>query len=280
MKTPTVSIETVTPEKAAEYLKNNHRNQRNLTSSHMIHLSQQMQAGQWKMNGESIIFDWNGDIADGQHRLHSIVKSGITCDFVIVRGIDPDCFPTIDRGKPRSNGNIFAMHGIANFNIAASATYGVWNYRRALSIKPAKDGKNKNLFGSLNSYIRPSSTDLLHEYETHVDKYKTAIKIAMDCRQIAAPSCVSTVAALAMIDGKKGVDWVELFWSSFKSGANLHETSPILKLRGRLTGNENDKKKFSQNHTILLMAKAWNLYAKEQECKVLRHDADNAFPIE
>jgi hypothetical protein len=278
MKT-TVEIETVTPEKAAEYLKDNHANQRNLTNSHMWHLAQQMKNGQWKMNGESIIFDWDGNIADGQHRLHSVIKSGVACDFVIVRGIDPSCFPTIDRGKPRSNGNIFAINGIANFNIAASSTMGVLNYRRALAVKVVKNGEVVKSRGSLNTYIRPSSTDLLAEYEKHTLKYESAIKIAIDCRTKAAPSCVGTVAALALIDGKMGEDYVVQFWKSFKSGANLPEKSPILKLTERLSKNADTKTKLSQNHTILLMAKAWNFYAQEKPCGVLRLDGEDAFPI-
>jgi len=260
-------------------LTGNHANQRNLTDSHMLHLAQQMKNGQWKMNGESIIFDWDGNIADGQHRLHSVIRSGVDCDFVVVRGIDPSCFPTIDRGKPRSNGNIFAINGIANFNVAASATMGVLNYRRALAVRVFKDNKAIKEFGSLNTSIRPSSTDLLTEYEKHTSQYECAIKIALDCRQKAAPSCVATVAGLALIDGKMGEDYVTQFWKAFKSGANLQEKSPILKLIDRLSKDADSKTKLSQNHRILLMAKAWNFYAAEKPCGVLRLESDDAFPI-
>lgn len=276
---PTVAIETITPKQAAEYLKDNHANQRNLTNSHLWHLAQQMKNGQWKMNGESVIFDWNGNIADGQHRLHSVIKSGVACEFVVVRGIDPDCFPTIDRGKPRSNGNIFAINGIANFNIAASATMGVLNYRRALAVKIIKDSKVIKDSGSLNSYIRPSTTDLLEEYDKHTSSYQVAINIALDCRIKAPASCVATVASLALIDGKMGEEWVRQFWKSFKSGANLPEKSPILKLLERLAKNTESRQKLSQVHTTLLMVRAWNLYAEEKECKVLRVDNDNAIPV-
>jgi hypothetical protein len=280
MKKATVSIERITPAKAAEYLKDNHANQRNVTNSHLWHLAQQMKNGQWKMNGESIIFDWDGNIADGQHRLLSVIKSGVDSDFVVVRGIDPACFPTIDRGKPRSNGNIFAINGIANYNIAASATMGVLNYRRALAVKIVKDAKVVKESGSLNSYIRPSTTDMLAEYEKHKSKYQIAISIALECRVKAPPSCVSTVAALSLIDGKMGEDYVCQFWKSFKSGANLTETSPVLKLIDRLAKNADSKTtKLSHVHITLLMAKAWNIYAEEKPCKVLRVDSDDAIPI-
>jgi len=237
-----------------------------------------MKAGQWRLNGESIIVDWDHNIADGQHRLGAIVKTGVTADFVVVRGINPDCFPTIDRGKPRSNGNVFAMHGVANFNTVASAVTGVLNYRRALSITVKKEGGGI-AFGSLNSYIRPSTTDLLAEYDSHSEKYEHAVKLSLMCRDKIAPSSSATVAALALIDGKMGHEWVDDFWMAFKSGANLSEKSPILKLKERMEKNNKSDAKISQHQITMLCVKAWNLYAGEKECGVLRVDSDGATPI-
>jgi hypothetical protein len=282
MKQPqkqTVAIETITPKMAAEWLQKSHSNQRNLTNSHMWHLAQQMESGQWKMNGESIIIDWDGNIADGQHRLHSVIKSGAACDFVVVRGIDPSCFPTIDRGKPRSNGNVFAINGIANYNTAAAAVGGVLNYRRAMLVPIKKEGEIIGHGGSLNSYIRPSTTDMLEEYEKHPAKYEHAIKIALACRKKAPPSCVATVAALALIDGKMGEEWVDEFWKSFESGANLAPKSPILKLRDRLEKHTSSSLKLSAVQITMLMVKAWNLYATEKECGVLRVESDGVVAV-
>jgi hypothetical protein len=275
----TVAIETVTPEIAAAWLQKSHSNQRNLTNSHMWHLSQQMKAGQWKLNGESMIIDWDGNIADGQHRLHSVIDSGVPCEFVVVRGVDPSCFPTIDRGKPRSNGNIFAINGIANYNTAAAAVGGVLNYRRALLVPIKKAGETIRHGGSLNSYIRPSTTDMLEEYARHTAEYDQAIKIALACRKKAPPSCVATVAALALIDGKMGEEWVSEFWKSFETGANLSPKSPILKLRERLEKHTGSNMKLSAVQITMLMAKAWNLYAEEKDCGVLRLESDGVFPV-
>jgi hypothetical protein len=211
--------------------------------------------------------------------LYAVIDSKIPCEFVVVRGIDPDCFPTIDRGKPRSHGNIFAINGIANYNIAASATIGVLNYRRALSVAIKDGSKIIGYGGSLNSWIKPSTTDMLQEYEKHSEKYQKAIKIAQECRHKAPPSCVSTVASLALIDGKMGDDWVNEFWESFKTGAYLHEKSPILKLRERMDKNAATKTKLTQSSIIVLMVKAWNIYAQEKECGVLRADSDCAIPV-
>jgi hypothetical protein len=263
-------IELITPSQAKEHLANNHANQRNVTKSHVLHLSQQMKAGQWIMTGEAIIFDQSGNLLDGQHRLKAVIMSGVDVPFMVIRGVDPDAFKAMGRGKVRSNGNIFAIHGIQNYNIAASATAGVLNYRRAMTIPIKKDGKIVGMGGSLNSYIRPSTTDLVEEYDKHPDEYQHAVKLAQMCRASVKPSSTSTVAALSLIDGKHTFEEVQAFWDAFKTGANLSEGDPILTLRNRISENTKAKAKLSQNMITVLMIKAWNFYVKEKSCRLLR----------
>lgn len=272
MSTQTIqtSIETITPELAKQYLANNHLNQRNITNSHVIHLSQQMKAGQWMMTGESIVFDSSGNLLDGQHRLTAVIMAGTGVPFMVVRGINTEAFKAMGRGKIRSNGNVFAIHGVSNFNIAASATAGVLNYRRAMQVPIKKDGKIIGYGGSLNSYIRASSTDMIEEYDKHVEEYQHAIRIANLCKNNIGPAAVSTVAALALIDSNHGIDEVATFWDSFRTGANLSEGDPILTLRNRIADNMKSKAKLTSNSIIVLMIKAWNCYVQNKACRVLR----------
>jgi len=259
----TTSIETITPEIAKQYLGTNADNQRNLTKTHMIHLAQQMNAGQWILNGEPIIFSNDGRLIDGQHRLSALVYAKANIQFLVVRGVSPDGFMTIDKGKMRTNSDIMSIEKIPNSAITASVVTGCLNYRRARST-------NQGQGGSLNSYIRPSSTDLLKEYKMHVEEYQFAAFIGGRCRKITAPSNVGIVAALAHIVAKHDKQEIAHFWTLFQTGAGLSENDPILHLRNRLITNGKSSAKLSSNMKIMLMIKAWNLYAKGKSCGVLR----------
>jgi len=147
MNTIQTSIETITPEIAKQYLETNYKHQRNITESHVLHLRQQMKAGQWMMTGVPIIFDQLGQLIDGQQRLTALIAEKMTLQFAIIRGVETDSFMAIDRGKPRSNANIFSIHGASNATTIASMVANVLNYRRA---RIANLGRG----GSLNSYVR------------------------------------------------------------------------------------------------------------------------------
>lgn len=274
----------ITPQMAKKLLERNHAKQRNLSPSVVTHYSQQMTAGQWKMNGEPVIFDANGDIMDGQHRLHAIVKSGVDCEMLVVEGVSHEVFPTINGGKPRTASNIMAIAGVTNYTAISTCVNGTMNYRRALKTPRTirdKDGHvlRTELGGSLSTYIRPSKTDLLEEYLKWPEQYQKAVRITMKCKHLGNHSAFSVIAALAIIDGAKG-EFTECFFDSLAKGLFDNPNSPEYRLRQRLEQNRASKSRFNNNHLILLIAKAWNYYATEQECRILRLGGENAFPIE
>ena len=273
------AIEKITPTIAESYLATNAGNQRNVTNSHMWHLRQQMENGQWMMTGEPIVFDNEGRLIDGQHRLRAMIMAKVTLEFLVVRGVSPNSFVAMNRGKTRSNGNIFAIHQVPNYNAAASAVGGVLNYRRARAVEIKDKGKVIGYGGSLNSYVRASTTDLIQEYDAHPVEYGQAIAIAISCRKLAPQSTVATVAAISLIDAKHGIDEVLCFWDGFRTGANLESDDPILYLKTKMIENANSKRgKMTGVMTIHLMIETWNRYVKGKSCKFIRLSMDSGCP--
>jgi hypothetical protein len=115
-----LSIVRVTPSLAAKWLQSNQRN-RPLSKRHWQFLASVMTAGDYILNGETIIFDSDNMLMDGQHRLHAVVESGVTIDALVVRGIDAQAFNTLDGGRARTTGEVLAMEGEVNSNALAGA---------------------------------------------------------------------------------------------------------------------------------------------------------------
>jgi hypothetical protein len=122
-----VAIESIGPFHASAYLESNTKNRR-LNDAHVRRLTDIMLAGDWWMNGETIIFGADGTLLNGQHRLHAIIKSGATVDCLVVRGIDEHAFRTLDGGRTRTTGEVLSMDGEKNANCVASAVQALLSF--------------------------------------------------------------------------------------------------------------------------------------------------------
>lgn len=96
-----ITKESITPKKAAEWLKRNVAN-RPLSQRTVTNYATAMADRAWKLNGDSIRFNGSGDLIDGQHRLTGCVKAGVPFDSYVIRGLDHDAFDTIDQGRRRT----------------------------------------------------------------------------------------------------------------------------------------------------------------------------------
>lgn len=276
-KTPHTKIEIITPQIAKEYLETNLDRQRNVTKSHRFHLAQQMARGQWVMTGEPIMFDVDGRLVNGQHRLWAIIDSGVSLEFVVIRDIPRESFLSMDRGKVRSNANIFAIHGTKNHTTLASATFGVLNYRRALAVTKVINGKVVR-GGSLNTYTRPSSSELIAEYDANAESYDHAANLASYMKKLCAPSVVATLSALAMIDACHNSWEVKLFWESIKTGAGLMNGDPELVLLNKLRSNDKRSAKLTTNTTLIMAVKCWNAYISNRRISTVRAEDGEPAP--
>jgi hypothetical protein len=256
-------IKTITPSIAKEMIKTNIGHNRTASQSHITHLAQQMRAGQWMLNGAPIIIDESGNVIDGQHRLLAVIKSSCSIQSLIISGVESDSFMTIDTGMKRSPGNIFQISGIKNGTVAASAVSGVINYRRAMNSNGG-DG------GSLNSYIRGSTQDMVAEYNSNPEVYASAIKAGGKLKKICRPALSSTLYALAVLEGNHLIEDAESFWAKMLDGSNLAKNDPILLFRNRLIDNRNSKAKLNYADQLMIGIKAWNAYISKRPISMLK----------
>lgn len=114
------SIEKITPAMAREYLRNN-TNNRNMRKHHVLKIANDIKKNHWIMNGASIVFNGDGTLLDGQHRLAAIVEADIAVEAIVIRGISKSAMPTIDGNVPRSASDVLGLNGLSNTNRLAAA---------------------------------------------------------------------------------------------------------------------------------------------------------------
>jgi len=94
-------VEMIDPTKASAFLRRNFKENRKLSPTNVDRWASAMRNGMWELSSDAITFDVTGNMINGQHRLTSIVKSGTTQPFVVIRNMPVRSAQIIDLGKKR-----------------------------------------------------------------------------------------------------------------------------------------------------------------------------------
>jgi hypothetical protein len=105
-------IMDVTPEIARALLKRNTRNRPTVKAA-IDEYAELMDMGRWRLTIEAIGVDNTGVLANGQHRLAAVIRSGVTSKFTVWLGIEPDEFEVIDQGRKRTSHHLLHIAGIS-----------------------------------------------------------------------------------------------------------------------------------------------------------------------
>jgi hypothetical protein len=100
--TITYKEERITPAIAREILTHN-TNNRTLRPGHAANLAADIKAGRWQVSHQGIALTADGQLLDGQHRLHAVVMAGIPITIMVARNVDPDTFKVMDMNKVRAH---------------------------------------------------------------------------------------------------------------------------------------------------------------------------------
>ena len=149
----------INPEMAAQLLTDNSSNRR-INRNHVISLSKEMKAGQWRYNGQAVVVGIDGTLIDGQHRLTACVESDTSFLTELIRGVESDAFDTIDIGKIRSAGDTLTTVSFKNANNLAALSKLYYLYKE-------KDDKRDYTFNRPkvnNRQILETATELNEDF--------------------------------------------------------------------------------------------------------------------
>lgn len=150
-----IHIEKISPAKAREYLSQN-KNNRNIRQQHVKNLARDIVSGNWHQNGDSIRFNCDGELLDGQHRLSAIVMADRAVDCIVVRGLDKESRRTMDAGAKRTAGDQFGMAGIGNAHVVTASCRYAMSARDSSTMRP-QSYTNSELFDFYDAHPGISS---------------------------------------------------------------------------------------------------------------------------
>lgn len=258
------TVETVTPELAISMLDNNKVN-RPLNEQHVKRIARQIIEGKWHYNGDSIKLSRLNDVLDGQHRLWAVIEAKQSIETVIVRGLEPEAFATIDTlRKPRSGADVLALHDVTHHRVVISTSL-QWLIRWQRKI--------------LETYRAPinriENSDIEQAFADNPGIVRAADR-ASKCRGLTS---AGMIAFFYFILTNRNADMAERMVHTLENPAGVGVNDPFFRLRAHLTGDSNKRK--DPLTTIALMIKAANAAYEGREMRVLmwRNQGDNPEPF-
>lgn len=108
-----VTEDIIGPAEAKAMLDKLHPGQRSVSEAVVKRYASSMRAGTWDLVPHGLVFDAEGHLVDGQHRLLAVVESGTEQMFTISTLPPGASTRGIDRGKSRTQGHVMEMTGLA-----------------------------------------------------------------------------------------------------------------------------------------------------------------------
>lgn len=263
------AIREVTPAMAEVWLGKNPLN-RNVRLNRVEEYAADMEAGDWKVNGESIILDADGNLIDGQHRLLAILFAGKSIQSLVVEGVETTAKSTIDTGMKRSLADVLKMQGENNVHsLAAAVTMAFrWEHGGLRDHTPA---------------TRAQALNWLEENPAIRDALKLAAPITI--KPLRMPPSIAA-PLLFFAESVSTFEDVATFVEQVATGLGVTEDDGSYRLRMYLlnSASENNYTGSTRGFVKLALAvKAWNAYIDGTPVKVLRWRAGGAaaedFPV-
>ena len=240
-----VGIRWIDPSVAKELLARNTKNRKQAVAS-IERYASDMANGRWVFNGAPIVIDSDGVLADGQHRLEALIGAAVTLPFVVVDGVNPAAFETIDDGKKRTVGDVLSVEGFPNSTTLAAVAN--------LSLK-------YQTFGNVHSGLQRFSTKTQQvEWASDKDNQRQFFQFAPAGRAVYKATRItdSTVIFSSITLAKRyGItDQILAFWERVETGmADARGAGdPAMALRSFAMSQIADRKKRSVRADVWIAA--------------------------
>lgn len=254
-----MSIMRITPTEAQKILEESKWKNRPLSRRTVERFAASMKAGKWKMDCSPIRLSESGDLLDGQHRLHAIIKANTAVPALVIRGVDPDCFTVFDTGKPRRGSDVMSISDYPNAKALASAAR--WYLFITKQVAMTDTVENDALLECVERH--PKLPDWCSAY--------TGSK----AKGLLPSACI---AVFALMEEIHGGELAQDFFKKCASGVNLNKGNPAYELRERLLSTKGRSTSMPTQAQVAITIKAANAYIRGAKVGLLRFGADEVFP--
>lgn len=247
-----IFTETVelTPMLAEELLAINDDN-RPISKSRVNAYMHDIIAGNWALNGETIIISRDGRMNDGQHRCRAVINANQSIPVVLIFGLDRESRLTTNQGKAKGAGDYAGMLGIDNARGVTAVARMVLTWKDARQVTGSRAVSHADTL----AFLRENEARLQDAYRLSRRMYKTA-------RPLGACAVLGSCFYLcAEIDEAAAT----AFFAALENGHNLNVNDPILTARNRLFAMHGD----ARTARFEIIIRAWNAWREGRALRMV-----------
>jgi hypothetical protein len=253
-------VMTITPTEATLWLDTKNTRNRPISQSTVDRYCQEIKQGNWKNNGQAIIFGKNGMLLNGQHRLKAVVAANKAIETLVVWGVENEAFDTIDDGNKRSLADVLHIDGETNSNLLSSGVRFLWVY--ATGQVETRDLRR----GKIATKTLLQETLQKHPKIRSSVKFYSMIKARPGGLMIPAGMAIGLHYLFSLVNENKADE----FFTRFQSGLELTDGHPVAILRARLIqGKREWATRLTPPAIYYYTVTAWNAFASDTPLKRL-----------
>ena len=247
----------ITPGDAQEILDDRAEN-RPIRERRSAVIAEEIRAGRFADNGESLIFDEHGKLLDGQHRMRATVLANKPIVTFCVYGVPRKHFATIDDCSKRTGGDVLGIAGHQHAMVVASVARWILKYESGLS--PASSA---NQWPSVPNRM---IVEITRKNKDIGDAVAFILSLP-EIRRIMSPSIASFCYLMAARQDQKKA---QEFFGKLASGEHLKKDNPILTLRNRFIDLAGQKHTALEIEKTAWIVKAWNAFVDGRDMRIVR----------
>lgn len=191
-----------------------------------------------------LIFDWDGNLIDGQHRLHAQVSSKSTQYWYVLRDVPPETQHNIDTGIARTAADALKFAGYQNYIVLSSVARWSW----LLEQGQASSGR-----------IKVSNDEIKDMVDRHQDLQHSAAMGAYARGGFVTVNPTPMGAAHWWIAQFNDHQEADLFLDRFVHMNREPDGSAILALIKRFTQSREKSEHIQTRIQIAMIVRTWNL---------------------
>ena len=270
----TSMVEHITPVIAQKYLETSPENRMTVSSRRVVKTyAEAMRNGEWVLNGETIVFDEDGKLMQGHHRMAAVVESGCSIDFLVVRNVPRDrAWTTYNCGLKTNLGQMLAMKNIKNASLVAA----IVNVNANL-VKFGRVYANNG--GSTNASARSLTSDYsrYEDYMQDYDEIATMTHGICGREKVLTNSWVGGIMFYLTHTGNYDMNVVRPFFETLCKIDNNNISQAVV-LRNNIVSHRISQKEMKPDYLFAIIVKAWNAYAEGREISRMRWNSKEEYP--
>jgi hypothetical protein len=228
-------------------------NNRNTNQDRVRQYGEDMAAGRWKHNGETLKFNEEGVLVDGYTRCAAAFAYDATFVTDIRTCVPEDAVSTIDTGRARSLGNALAMAGMAEKAPAALAQGINWLYRYCTGTVGER-------------WRRISHGDSMEFLKQHPGLHESVSATSqVRNKNLASPGVLVAAHYICHVACPKKAPE---FFECLGTGVGLTQLSPIRHLREKLLSRTERRARAEEQLAWILHA--WNKHIAGEQVRVFK----------